>query len=411
MATSLDLSFVRSQFPALGGDTVFFDNAGGSQILGRVVDRISDFLLNTNVQLGATYAVSQRASERLQDAQRGIADLLNAGRPEEVVMGPTTTVVLQWLARAMAGQFRPGDEIVVSRVDHESNIGPWIWLQDRGVAIRFWEPNGESLALDLADLDRLMTDRTRLVAVTHASNILGTINPISEIARFVHARGSRICVDGVAYAPHRAVDVREWDVDFYALSFYKVYGPHHAVLYGKYEHLLELATIYHYFIANDRIPYKLQPGNPNYELSYGSAGIAEYLDELGGRAGSSAAASTRSRIETAFEAIADHESRLAERLIGFLRSKRDVRLIGLPAVDKASRVPTVSFVVPGRDSQTIVSHIDRLGIGIRYGDFHSRRLIEHLDLMRGNGVVRVSMVHYNTLDEVDRLIAGLDDII
>jgi selenocysteine lyase/cysteine desulfurase len=190
-----------------------------------------------------------------------------------------------------------------------------------------------------------------------------------------------------------------------------VYGPHHAVLYGKYEHLLELSTIYHYFIANDRIPYKLQPGNPNYELSYGSAGIADYLAELGERTGSVNGRSTRSRISDAFDAIADHETILAERLLAFLRGKPSVRIIGSNSADAATRVPTISFVAAGHDSQAIVSHIDRLGIGIRYGDFHSRRLIEHLDLMRGNGVVRVSMVHYNTVEEVDRLIAGLDEIL
>ncbi len=406
----LDLAFVRSQFPALAGDWVFLDNAGGSQILGRVVDRISDYLKTSNVQLGASYAISQRAGERLQEAQRRTAEFVNALRPEEVVMGPTSTLLVQLLARAMAHQFTPGDEVVVTRADHESNIGAWVRLESIGVIPRFWELNPETQTLDLDDLGRVMSKRTKLVAFTHASNIFGTIHPVAEITRFVHERGAKVCVDGVAYAPHRAVDVRAWDVDYYVLSLYKVYGPHHALLYGKYAHLLELENLYHYFIANDRIPYKLQPGNPNYELSYGAIGIADYLAELGVRTGAKADASPRAQMEQAFAAIADHEEVLADRLLNYLSTKPKVRVIGATTAAKAVRVPTISFVVDGLDSETIVRHIDTLQIGIRFGDFHSRRLIEHLDLSRHHGAVRVSMVHYNTVEEIDRLIQGLDEV-
>ena len=407
----LDLAFVRAQFPALEGDWVFLDNAGGSQILGRVVDRISDYLKTTNVQLGASYAISQRAGERQQEAQRRTAELVNAERPEEVVMGPTSTLLVQLLARAMARQFSPGDEVVVTRADHESNIGAWVRLQSIGVVPRFWELNPDTQTLELDDLGRVMSPRTRLVAFTHASNIFGTIHPVAEITRFVHERGAKVCVDGVAYAPHRAVDVRAWDVDYYVLSLYKVYGPHHALLYGKYAHLLELENLYHYFIANDRIPYKLQPGNPNYELSYGAIGIAEYLAELGARSGALPGASPRAQMESAFAAIADHEETLADRMLGYLATKRGVRVIGATTADKTVRVPTISFVVDDLDSETIVRHIDTLQIGIRFGDFHSRRLVEHLGLSRHHGAVRVSMVHYNTVEEIDRLIQGLDEVL
>ena len=407
----LDPAFVRAQFPALANGFVFLDNAGGSQILGRVVERISDYLITSNVQLGASYAVSQRAGERMQEAQRRMAELVNAERPEEVVMGPTSTLLVQLLAKAMAHQFTPGDEVVVTRADHESNIGAWVGLESIGMIPRFWEVNAETGALDLDDLGRVMSSRTKLVAFTHASNILGTIHPVAEITRFVHDRGAKVCVDGVAYAPHRAVDVRAWDVDYYVLSLYKVYGPHHALLYGKYAQLVELANLYHYFIAKDRIPYKLQPGNPNYELSYGAIGIADYLAELGARAGAPQGASRRTRIETAFAAIADHEAALADRLLSFLATKPRVRVIGATTGDQAVRVPTISFVAAGVDSQAIVRHIDTLQIGIRFGDFHSRRLVDHLDLSRHNGVVRVSMVHYNTAAEIDRLIRGLDEVV
>jgi selenocysteine lyase/cysteine desulfurase len=310
----------------------------------------------------------------------------------------------------MAHQFAPGDEVVVTRADHESNIGAWVGLASIGVVPRFWELNPDTQELELDGLERVMSPRTKLVAFTHASNIFGTINPVAEITRFVHDRGAKVCVDGVAYAPHRAVDVRAWDVDYYVLSLYKVYGPHHALLYGRYAHLLELSNLYHYFIANDRIPYKLQPGNPNYELSYGSVGIVDYLEELGERSGAPEDASSRARIETAFAAVAEHEQTLADRLLRYLATKPRVRVIGASTAGRMVRVPTISFVVNGVDSQTIVRHIDTLQIGIRFGDFHSRRLVEHLDLSRHNGVVRVSMVHYNTVEEIDRLIRGLDEV-
>lgn len=411
----LDLAFVRAQFPSLAGDTVFFDNAGGSQVLSGVVERISDYLLTTNVQHGASYKVSQAASARLREAQAAVATLVNAARADEIVMGPTTTQLLQGLTRAMASQFAVGDEVIVSEADHESNIGCWTTLDKIGVVVKTWPLNRESGRLELADLDRLMTPQTRLVAVTHVSNIFGEILPVADYARFVHDRGAKICVDGVAYAPHRAIDVQAWDVDFYAFSVYKVYGPHHAVLYGKYEALLELDTLYHYFIAKDRVPYKLQPGNPNYELSYACLGVTDYLEALGRRldtaARPDAPATARAAISAAFEAIAAHEEVLSARLLDFLGTRPGVRVLGPATPARDVRVPTVSFVAEGRRGRDIVRHTDALGIGIRHGDFHSRRLVESLGYGGEDGVVRVSMVHYNTTDEVDRLTRGLDELL
>jgi selenocysteine lyase/cysteine desulfurase len=244
--------------------------------------------------------------------------------------------------------------------------------------------------------------RTKLVCVTHASNILGAIMPIAEIARLVHARGAQVCVDAVAYAPHRAVDVQALDVDYYVFSFYKTYGPHFAVMYGKYENLLDLDGLYHYFYGKDKVPQKLEPGNTNYELAWGCTGIVDYLDELGGGSGDRAA------IERGFDDIAAHEEAIAERLLAYLRQRNDVRVIGPREADRAVRVPTIAFKAKGKDSAEIVRAVDGDRIGIRFGDFHSRRLVDHLGLQPGNGVVRVSMVHYNTLAEVDRLIESLD---
>jgi cysteine desulfurase family protein (TIGR01976 family) len=399
---ALDVDFVRSQFPALQSGIAFFDNAGGSQVLKPVADRIAEYLLTTSVQTGATYDLSRKATERVHEARIKVARLINASRPEEVVLGPSTTVLARFLAIAMAGQFSAGDEIVLTTFDHESNIGPWLTLKDRGVVIKFWSVDRETFEVDMDELDALLTDRTKLVCVTHTSNILGTIMPVAEIARRVHGRGAKLCVDAVAYAPHRAVDVADLDVDYYMFSFYKTYGPHYAVLYGKYDNLLELDGLYHYFYGRDKVPMKLEPGNLNYELAWGCTGIVDYLDTLGGGTGD------RGAIERAYDDIANHEEVIGGRLLSYLRDRNDTRIIGARTAERKTRVPTVSFTIDGKDPKAIVSKIDGDQIGIRYGDFHSRRLIEHLSLAQSNGVIRVSMVHYNTVDEVDRLIASLD---
>lgn len=400
---ALDIARVRAEFPALADGFAYFDNAGGSLVLKPVAERIAEYLLTTSVQTGASYSHSQRASARVHEARTAIARFMNAQRPEEIVLGASATMMMRTLAQAMASQFQPGDEIIVTNFDHETNIGPWLTLKERGVVFKFWEINRETTTIDLADLEALLGPKTKLVCVTHVSNILGSINPIRAIADKVHAAGAKLVVDGVAYAPHRAVDVQALDVDYYVFSFYKTYGPHFAVLYGRYDLLRELDNLYHYFYDKDKVPAKLEPGNTNYELAWGSAGIVDYFDELGGGSGDHAA------IARAFEDVAAHEALIGERLLDYLRGKNGVRIIGDRGSDKATRVPTISFKADGRDSAAIVRALDDKQIGIRFGDFHSRRLVEALGLSEGSGVIRISMVHYNTLEEVDRVIAALDE--
>lgn len=400
---SLDLAFVRAQFPALSDGFAYFDNAGGSLVLKRVAERISDYLLTTSVQTGAAYAHSQRASARLAEARAACARLVNARRPEEVFFASSTTVAMRALSEAMASQFQPGDEVVLTVFDHESNIGPWLTLKDRGVVFKFWSVDPATMTPSLDDLEALVTAKTKLVCVTHCSNILGAIMPIAEIAALVHAHGAKLCVDGVAFAPHRAVDVRALDCDYYVFSFYKTFGPHFAMAYGKYDALAELDGLYHYFYDRSKTPAKLEPGNPSYELAWGAAGVVEYLDELGGGGRDHAA------IVRAFDAVAAHEEAIAERLLAYLRARNDVAIVGPATADRAARAPTISFKPARLASSDVVAAIDRAQIGVRYGDFHSRRLVEHLGLADGDGVVRVSMAHYNTLDEVDALVERLDE--
>ena len=403
----LDPYRIRAEFPGLQSDMVFMDNAGGSQTLRRVVDRIGDFLLNSNVQLGASYATSVKAGERVAESRVRAAIFVNAARPEEVVMGGSSTALLRTLVQGLAHLFAPGDEIVVTNMDHEANIGAWLALAERGVQIRFWNVNKDSLQLEIADLQAVLTARTRMVALTYASNVLGGITPVQEAVRLAHAVGAMVCVDGVGYAPHRAVDVQALDVDFYVFSYYKVFGPHYAMLYGKYEHLLRMANLNHSFIAADDIPYKLQPGNQNYELGWGATAINDYLGDLGASLGEGG--DERARIVSAYAGIAAHEAELSGRLLSYLRGRNAVTILGDPTPDPARRVSTISFVVRGMPSADVVRAVDRQGIGIRFGDFYAKRLIDALGLRQQGGVVRVSMAHYNTLDEVDRVIRALDE--
>ena len=405
----LDLNAIRAEFPALSNDCVYLDNAGGSQVLRRVADRIGDYLLTSSVQLGASYAQSQEAGRKVLEARQSVARLINAPQDDEVVMGGSTTALMFNLVSAILPTVRPGDEVVVTDTDHEANIGCWTRLQAAGAVLKVWEVDTETLALDLDRLDALLSPRTRWVAMTHASNILGTVNPVAEVAARAHAVGAHLCVDAVAYAPHRLVDVQASGADMYVFSFYKVFGPHYAVLWVRRDLLLSLPSLNHYFIGADVVPYKLQPGNVNYELSYGCIGINEYLAHVGESLGDTG--SQRQKMQTAFDAFERHEDAMAERLLAYLRSKRSVRIVGMDSAAAGGRVPTVSFTVAGTMSESVVRHIDGFGIGIRFGDFYARRLIEALGLQAQGGVVRVSIAHYNTLEEIDRLVAHLDEIV
>lgn len=408
MTQELNTDLVRFKFPALASGYTFFDNAGGSQTLGTVADRIRDYLLNTNVQLGASYRISQESGERVDVATRAMTQYINAPSSDEVIMGPSTTALLKILSISLARTWSEGDEIIVTNTDHEANVSPWTALQDQGFTVKIWKANPDTLRLELDDLRALLNGRTRLVAVTHASNILGTINPIKEITRVVHEHGAQICVDGVAYAPHRAIDVQEWDVDYYVFSFYKVYGPHYAMLYARKELFDRLPSHNHYFINEG--PYKFQPGNVNFELAHGMGAVPEYLAMLATRHGYPTT-DLRTGIVNGFKLIADHEEKLAKHFLDFLNSKSNVRIIGETTHDQSVRVPTISFVVDDKQSESFCLACDPHEIGIRFGDFYAVKLIQDADLERFGGVTRVSMVHYNTIDEVDRLIKILDPLI
>lgn len=403
-AAALDLNFVRRSFPALGGDWVYLDNAGGSQTLATVADRVRDYLLTTNVQLGATYEPSRRAAARVAEGYAAAAALFGANA-NEMLLGGSSTQLLQNFARSIGEDLQPGDEVVVTDCDHEANITPWLRLAEKGVVVRWWKTDLGRLELVPEQLDPLLTHGTRWVCFPHVSNLFGTIHPAAEIVARIHSAGARAMVDGVAFAPHRQVEAANWGADAYVVSLYKVFGPHLGALFVRRPVLESLANVNHEFIGREEIPYKLQPGNANFELAASLPAIVDYLDEVGRRAGGEGeGASLRA---AAFTAFAEHEASLAERLLAFLRDRRGVRILGVAEGDASRRVATVSFAVAGRNASEISAALDAHSIGIRYGDFHSRRLVRALGLTERQGVVRISMAHYNTADEIDRTIEAL----
>ncbi|RHZ00618.1 hypothetical protein DYB31_002363, partial [Aphanomyces astaci] len=413
-----ELAAVRAEFPSLSipNQTIFMDNAGGSQVLKRVADRVYEYMTTTSVQLGASYGTSVTAQSRVVQARESIATLINATRSEEVVMGGSTTGLMFLIIQAILPTIEPGDEIIVTDTDHEANVGAWRRLAKAGAVIKTWHVNPLSLLLDLADLTALLAtcSRPKWVAMTHASNVLGTVNPVAAVAKLVHAAGARLSVDAVAYAPHRLVDVQASGADLYVFSFYKVFGPHYAVLWGRYDLLVSLPSLNHHFIAADNLPYKLQPGHVNFELSYGCQGLVDYLVHMGGSV-FGCDGSPRQLMQHAFRRFEQHENVLTELVLAFLRAKRPlVRIIGLPTLQSEAngtvyhRVATVSFVVQGKQSPDIVRRMDAFNVGIRHGDFYAVQLIDVLGLRAYGGVVRVSLAHYNSVDEVQTMLGHLD---
>lgn len=408
-AKPLNIDFVRSQFPGLN-EWALFENAGGTLVPQSVIERVGTYMTDTQVQPGAEYEASSLATERLATSQQLMAEMINAA-PEEIVIGPSTTMNIYVLAHALWPWFKPGDEIIVTNLDHEANSGAWRRLAELGVIVKEWSMDAESAELEIERLADLIGKRTRLVCFTQCSNITGSINDAAAIIRMVHEAGALACVDAVAFAPHRALDVKALDVDFYVFSMYKLYGPHLGILYGKREHLLRARGQNHFFIGEDDIPLKLIPGGVNYELTAGLTGIIDYFETLYRHHFGRGDGPLHQRLAELFDMMADHEQALARRFIDFVDSKPELRLIGRNTADKMQRTPIFSFVVGNRDSREFPRHLLKRRVAIRAGTFYAQRCIDALGLTPQNGVVRASMVHYNSTEEVDRLISHLDEVI
>ncbi|KAF1815540.1 PLP-dependent transferase [Eremomyces bilateralis CBS 781.70] len=398
MVQTFDIDEVRSHFPALSASQTYLDNAGGSQVLREVIDSISKYLSSSNVQMGSTYAIGQESTKRYTDGYRAAASFINAD-VDEIVIGGSTTQLLRNLSEAL--EFKSGDELIVSKVDHEANISSWISIADRlKLTLKWWAPpNSTNPKLEAEQLDALLTPKTRLVSCTHSSNVLGTIHDIKAIAEKVHTvQGARLCVDGVAFLPHRRIDVRDLGVDFYCFSWYKVYGPHIGMLYASREAQKDLLSLGHFFDPTDTLEYKLGLAASNYELTQSIPHIVEYL---GGDSW-----------QTLYDGIAEHERKLQSVLLDYLSSKEGVTIYGETMPDPSIRFPTISFIVKGRSSKEIVESVEAIsGFGFRWGHFYSKRLVEQMLDAGPEGVVRVSAVHYNTVDEMAALVKVLDQVL
>lgn len=394
---NLDINQVRGSFPALNLEQVFFDNAGGSQTLGTVIDAIRDYLSKTNVQLGASYSTGQKSTALYDKGYEAAANYINAASVENIVLGSSTTQLFRNLSQTF--YFDQGDEIIVSKVDHEANIASWVVLAERQrLVLKWWLPSKASLdaaspKLEVADLEGLLSERTRLVTLTHASNILGTIHDVKAVSTAVHSHNDKalVCVDGVAYAPHRPIDVKALGVDIYCFSWYKVYGPHIAMLYASDRANSQMKSLGHYFNPQKTVEDKLGLAGSSYELVAAIPAVVAYL---GGK-------------EAAIEA---QETLLSATLLKYLNGREDVTVWGDKSADGAVRVPTISFTVNGWRSRDLVEAVEkRTNFGFRWGSFYSVRLVEEMMGLGYDGVVRVSMVHYNTVEEVEGFVGALDE--
>ena len=409
----LTIEQIRRHFPAIEASSdVLLDNAGGSQVPRCVGDAVRDYMLRSYVQTGADYETSRRSTATVDQAHEFINLLMNGTGHGKVALASSTTVNCATLADCYA-RARPGgrDEIIVAETAHEANAGPWYRLKDRGFTVHTWSCEPDTLELGLDSLRSLLSDRTAIVAFPHVSNVLGRIEDAGVIARTAHEAGARVVVDGVAYAPHRAIDVRAIEADWYVYSTYKVFGPHMAALFGTDEAFRELEGPNHFFVPKEEIPYKFEPGGASHEGCAGLLALWSYLAALAEDGGDA----NRAGIEKAFARISELEHALLTRVLDYLNSKPEVRIIG-PAKPPADRVATISFVHSRKRSAEIAVAANAAKYGIRYGHFYAYRLCDRLT-REGvchdveDGVVRVSIVHYNSPAEVDGLIACLDTLL
>ena len=409
---SLDLDYVKAQFPAfsdpLSAKWSFFENAGGSYVPHNVINHLNHFMTSTKVQPYAQFDTSAIAGDKMDQATELFAEMINA-KTDEIIIGSSTTMNMYVLSNAMRSLLKPGDEVIVTNQDHEANVGAWRRLEEYGAVIKEWKINENTAELEINDLKLLLSDKTKIVAVTHCSNIVGSINDLKSIAKLVHEHDAYIIGDGVSYAPHGFPDVKDLDVDFYAFSLYKTYGPHLGLLYGKKEVLNKLPNQNHEFLEGD-VPYTLNPGGPNHEELSCLIGIYEYFNNLYQHHFPGEDGSIRQKIEKVNGLITQHEEELANPLLAYIDSRDDIRLIGKNKIENKNRAPTIAFTINDRSSMEISSELVKHGIATRNDNFYAWRCLKALGIDTEDGVVRTSMVHYNTHEDVDKLINALKKI-
>ena len=425
----LDLAWVRSQFPALsrevsGHPAVFLDGPGGTQVPQRVIDAISDYLRSNNANTCGAYATSRYTDQMIAGARSAMADFFNCD-PDEVVFGPNMTTLTYALSRAIGRELGQGDEIVVTHLDHDANISPWRALEERGVKIQFADIREDDCTLDMHDLAGKINSRTKLVAVGYASNAVGTINDVKTIVRLAHKAGAMTFIDAVHYAPHGFIEVRELDCDFLVCSTYKFFGPHMGVLYGKRERLAGLLP-YKLRANTEGVPQRWEWGTLNHECIAGITACVDYLAELGRRAKqadskhvgagaltrpprtSVSGATRRELIQSAYQAIRAHERKLMERMSRSLGEIPGLRLYGTSDPARlGSRCPTFAVRIEGHTPLELATRLGEKGIFTWDGNYYAVNLTERLGVEKEGGFLRIGFVHYNTEEEVERVLDEL----
>ena len=407
----LDIDYVRSQFPAfndpLTKDWSFFENAGGSYVPKNVIDKLTEFMISTKVQPYAEYSMSKKAGENMDKATKLFAQMINA-KENEILIGGSTSINLYVLSNALKTFISQGDEIIVTNQDHEANISPWRRLKENGAKIVEWKFNDQNQELQISDLENLINNKTKILAVTHCSNIVGSINNLKEISKLAHKNNIIVIGDGVSYAPHGFPDVKYLDVDFYTFSLYKTYGPHLALLYGKEEILKTLPNQNHEFLEGN-YPYTINPGGPNHEELVSLIGIYEYFDNLFNHHFKIENITIREKINRINNLISDHEEYLANPLLDFLDKDENFFLIGKSKIVNKNRAPTISFIHKKRSSKDLSNYLVKNNIATRNDNFYAWRCLKSLNIDPEDGVVRISLTHYNSKNEVDKLISLLSD--
>jgi cysteine desulfurase family protein (TIGR01976 family) len=407
---SLDIDWVRSQFPAFQEPALegfaHFENAGGSYACRQAIEWLERYYQRTKVQPYYEYPASLAAGEQMDAAKRRMAEWLNVGS-DELHFGPSTSQNTYVLAQALRQELRPGEEVIVTNQDHEANVGAWSRLEDAGIVVREWKVDPDTAELHPMDLEALLSSKTRVVAFTHCSNIVGSINPVREITDLVHEAGAWAIVDGVSFCPHGMPDIPALGADVYLFSLYKVYGPHLGAMYLSRGLNEELPYQGHFFNAG--IPAaRFTPAGPDHAQIAAVNGLMDYLSAFHSHHFSDEPPVDR-KAEAVRDLFRDHESTLLQPLLDYLHEHPRARMIGKPRA--AVRAPTVSFTVENQRSAELGKTLGERGFGVGVGHFYAYRLVEALGIDVNDGVLRASFVHYTHPDEVNRLIEALDDLL
>lgn len=407
---------IRSHFPSLATGAIFFDNPGGTQVPQEVIDAVSNYYTTANANTHGAFATSQRSDALLAEAHAALADFLNANSPDEIVFGANMTTLTFNISRALGRLLQPGDEIIITHLDHDADISPWLALEERGAVIRWVDIHPDDCTLDMSEFEKHLSTKTKIVAVGGASNAVGTINDLKTIIPLAHMAGAIAFVDAVAWAPHAPIDVQALDCDLLACSVYKFYGPHVGVLYGKYD-LLDQLQAYKVRPADNQPPHKFETGTLNHEGIAGSLAAVNYLASVGEKYGGDFAAlyqsfaGRRLNLKTAMSAIKQYEMDVFKHMMRGLRELPGIQLYGITDFARFDyRTPTIAFTHTSKSPREIAEILGRQNICVWDGNYYALALMERLQLEEHGGAVRVGLGHYNTIEEVNRFLDAMRKI-